>query len=137
MFFEAMRRSIVGLGFAAIVTFVALTIMMVIEFEATVPEVWKNMLGSMLIGVFFGVASLIFENESWSPLKHTVIHFILSIGIWLPLALFLGWVPIGVWPILIAIGMFIVFYSLFWLGARLYFIKQEKEMNEKISQHKA
>ncbi|TFB13473.1 DUF3021 domain-containing protein [Filobacillus milosensis] len=132
---EALKRSFIGLGFAAIVTFIALTIMMMTGSEQTVATIWENMLGSMLVGVYFGVASLIFEKETWSPLKQTTIHFLVSISIWLPIAFYLGWVPMGVVPLLIAITLFVVSYAMFWLGTRMYFLKLEKEMNRTVSKN--
>ncbi|SET50969.1 Protein of unknown function [Salinibacillus kushneri] len=126
------RRSFIGLGFTAIVTFIALSIMVVQGVEASVSDIWKNMLGSMLMGVYFGIASLLYDIESWSPLKQTLIHFLLSIFIWLPLALYLGWVPFDVESLFIATGLFILSYAMFWFGTCIYFLKLEKEMNNSI-----
>ncbi|SER21861.1 DUF3021 domain-containing protein [Piscibacillus halophilus] len=133
MILELLRRSLIGLGFAAIITFIALTIMMVYDVETTVSIIWKNMSASLLMGIYFSVASLIFEIDNWSPLKQTVVHFLLSVGIWLPIAFIAGWVPIGVLEILIAVGIFVIVYTIFWLCARAYFLRVEKEMNRVVS----
>ena len=129
MMLEAMRRSIAGLGFAAIFTFVFLTIFTIQNVEVPVATIWSHMLGSMLMGIYFGSASLIFDIEKWSPLKQLLIHFILSLTLWLPLAMIIGWLPVQTLPIIIGIVSFIVIYLLFWFGIRLYLTKLENDMN--------
>ena len=132
MIAEMMRRSLLGLGFTAIITFAFLTVMTVQDIEVPVSIIWKNMLGSMVMGIYFGCASLIFDREKWSPLKRTVIHFLLSVIVWLPLAIWMGWVPFEFLTILIGIVTFIIAYLLFWYGSYLYFKKIENEMNHSI-----
>ena len=132
MMFKVMGRSLSGLGFAAIITFVALTILMVKGMEVSVTTIWMNMLGSIVMGVYFGSASLIFEIENWSPLKQTVIHFFISLMVWLPIGLCLGWIPFDSISLLISIFLFVVTYLFFWYSTRLYFLKIAKEMNNSV-----
>lgn len=132
MIFEAMRRSLIGLGFTAIFTFIILTGMTLQDVQIPISTVWQNMLGSMVMGIYFGSASLIFDIEEWSPLKKTAIHFLISITVWLPLAIWMGWLPSEVITILIGIAIFIVVYLLFWSGAYLYFKRIENEMNHSV-----
>lgn len=94
MLMELIKRSFIGLGFAAIITFVFLTWMTIEQIDVPVGVIWKNMLGSMIMGIYFGISSAIFDMETWSPLKQTLMHFFLSIIVWLPLAMYLGWIPI-------------------------------------------
>ena len=132
MIVEIVRRSIIGLGFSAIITFAILTVMTVQDVEVPISVIWKNILGGMVMGIYFGGASLIFDIEEWSPLKKTAIHFLISIIIWLPLAIWMGWVPFEFVTILIGIGIFIVVYLLFWYGSYLYFKRIENEMNHSV-----
>ncbi|MDG5788534.1 DUF3021 domain-containing protein [Evansella sp. AB-P1] len=132
MVFEGVRRSMIGLGFSAIFVFSFLTYFTMSGLDISTSVIWKNMLGSILMGIYFGSASLLFEIEEWSPLKQTSIHFILSISIWLPLSIIIGWVPFEVLPILIGITVFVITYIIFWIGTRFYLIKLEKEMNSTI-----
>ncbi|WP_035666057.1 DUF3021 domain-containing protein [Halalkalibacter akibai] len=129
---EAVRRSILGLGFSAVFTFVALTIMMLQDVQVSVSIIWMNMLGSMVMGIYFGVSSMIFDVDHWSPLKQTTIHFLLSISVWLPLAMLIGWLPFNVIPIIVGIGSFIVVYVIFWSGSYFYFKRLEHEMNQSV-----
>lgn len=132
MMVKVMGRSFVGLGFAAIITFVALTIFMMQGMEVPVAILWRNMFGSLLMGVYFGAASLIFEIENWSPLKQTVIHFFISLMVWLPIGLYLGWIPFDIVSLLIAVVLFVVTYMIFWFSTKLYFMKIAKEMNHSV-----
>ncbi|NEU30732.1 DUF3021 domain-containing protein [bacterium LRH843] len=132
MIVEIIRRSMLGLGFTAIFTFAILTVMTLQDVQVPVSTVWKNMLGSMVMGVYFGSSSLIFDIEKWSPLKKTTIHFLISILIWLPLAIGMGWLPLELIYILVGIGVFVVTYLLFWYGSYFYFKRIENEMNHSV-----
>jgi phosphatidylserine synthase len=129
---DALRRSFIGLGFTAIFTFAALTFLMMQDIQAPVTEIWKNMLGSMVMGVYFGAASKLFDNDEWSPLKQTAVHFFLSLSIWFPLALYIGWLPFHLLPIIMGIGIFIVVYLIFWFTFYAYFKRLENEMNNTV-----
>ena len=132
MILEVLRRSMLGLGFSALFTFAILTVIVLQDVQVSIPIVWKNMLGSMMMGIYFGCASLIFEMEKWSPLKKTVLHFLISILVWLPLAVYMGWVPFEVTTIFIGLGIFLVIYLLFWYGFYFYFKMIEKDMNNSV-----
>lgn len=126
---EMIKRVWIGFGFAGVLTFGTLSLMVWSQVEASVFEVWQHMLGSIVMGAYFGVASLIFEHEKWSPLTQTIVHFTLSIFVWLPLALFLGWLPLGWWPIIMGVISFTVVYCLFWICTTFYFKRVMKQMN--------
>ncbi|WP_085991264.1 DUF3021 domain-containing protein [Oceanobacillus senegalensis] len=130
MIIEVLRRSLVGLGFSAIITFAFLTVMVIQDLQFSVYIIWRNVLGGMVMGVYFGTASLVYEIEKWSPLKQTVVHFVLSVSIWLSLAIWMGWVLL--FPLLLGIGSFMVIYILFWCGSYLYFKRIESELNSSI-----
>nr|WP_289039556.1 DUF3021 domain-containing protein [uncultured Allobacillus sp.] len=129
---EAFKRSFVGMAFAALISFIFITVLLITETESTILDIWKGMFGSLIMGIYFGSASLIFDNEKWSPLKQTMIHFFLSVTVWLPLALLLGWVPVGIIPIVIGLVSFVIIYTVFWFVLQSYFSKVEKDLNEQI-----
>ncbi|KHF41689.1 DUF3021 domain-containing protein [Halalkalibacter okhensis] len=132
MIMEALKRIFIGLGFSNVLVFGTLTVMMMTNTEVAVPILWENILGSMIMGAFFGAASLLFEIEKWSPLKQTMIHFILSISLWLFLATLVGWLPLTPVAVLVSISSFILVYLIFWLSFYLYFKRVEKEMNRSV-----
>ncbi|OMP67830.1 DUF3021 domain-containing protein [Domibacillus epiphyticus] len=130
--FEVIKRAFVGISMAGVITFAVLTVMKVNMVEATVSELWMHMFGSLIIGVYFGFASFLFDNDSWSPLKQTSVHFLLSICVFYPLALFVGWVPPEPLPVVLSFVVFCATYVLFWIGARFNLKKLEQSMNDSI-----
>ncbi|MDT8860140.1 DUF3021 domain-containing protein [Alkalihalobacillus sp. MEB130] len=129
MIMETLKRIFIGLGFSAVLIFGTVTVLMLSNTEVPVLILWNNMLGSMIMGAYFGVASLLFEIENWSPLKQTTIHFLLSISLWLMLAITIGWLPLTLMALLVSIATFIAVYLIFWSSYYYYFKWQEKEMN--------
>lgn len=132
MIIEVLKRSIIGIAFGAISTFIALTIMKFNNIEGTISEVWLHMLASFILGIYYGLSSFIFENNRWSPLKKTIIHFSLSIVVYFLIAFPVGWVPLHPLAIVLSIFIFIVIYVLFWSGYYLYYKKVEASMNAQL-----
>src|SRR5690625_2190305 len=90
---EVLKRTMYGIAYGGIYTFIALTILMILQITPPIFQTWLYMLAGLMLGVYFAVASFIFEVEAWSPLKKTVIHFVLSIVLYFIIALSVGWVP--------------------------------------------
>ncbi|PWU66952.1 DUF3021 domain-containing protein [Gracilibacillus dipsosauri] len=132
MIIEVLRRSIIGIAIGALVTFVALTILVIFSIESTVIEIWRHFLSSMLMGVYFSLASLIFESERGSLLKQTIIHFVLSLIVISIVSIYAGWVPFTLWSLIIGLGIFLLTYFIMWIGIYTYYKKLEKSMNESI-----
>jgi len=132
MVVELLKRSVVGVAVGAIVTFIALTILVIFSIESSVQEIWKHFFSSLLIGIYFSVASVIFELERWSLLKQTIIHLIISLIVLFSLFFYAGWIPFEISSILIGLGIFIVTYSIMWFSMYIYFKNLERSMNEYI-----
>lgn len=119
-----------GIAFGGIITFIALTIVNFTDTDVSVSQIWIYMLCSFILGIYFGLASFIFEDNGWSELKATVIHFIMSIAVYFIIALFIAkWIPFTLSAILLSFLVFIVIYVLFWIGYYLYYKKVEESMN--------
>ncbi|MFJ8530505.1 DUF3021 domain-containing protein [Bacillus sp. NPDC094106] len=85
-----------------------------------------------IVGLIFSFASFVFEKEEWSILKQTMIHFIILLGTFLPIAIWIGWVPNHLVPILICIGSFIVVYFIIWLTMTIYWKKKIEDLNNEL-----
>src|SRR5690625_6829825 len=120
---KIVERCIAGIAFGGIATFIALTIMKFGHIEGYASEIWNHMLASFGIGIYFGLASLIFEMETGSPLKKTAIHYCLSIVVWLIIALPVGWLPFNLVSVIVWILSFTIIYIIFLTLFYLYFIK--------------
>ncbi|GGP11683.1 DUF3021 domain-containing protein [Oceanobacillus neutriphilus] len=136
MILEALKRAVAGIAIGGILTFIALTIMKFNEYEATVSEIWMHMGASMLLGIYFGVSSLIFGDSGDNLVKKSIIHFLLSYSVWLIIAGTAGWVPLNV-PVLLGSSLsFSLLYLLNWFGWFLYFKKVETTLNNHLQKNK-
>ncbi|UJL46837.1 DUF3021 domain-containing protein [Virgibacillus sp. NKC19-16] len=132
MIVEALKRITAGIAVGGIYTFVVLSFVKFYGVDATVSEIWLGMLGSLVVGIYFGLSSFIFEVHDWSYLKQTVIHFSLSITVYFIIALSAGWVPFTPLAILSSALVWIAFYTLVWTGFYIYFKKVEASLNEEL-----
>src|SRR5699024_3537792 len=118
---EIIKRTIYGIAYGGIVTLFALTVLMIIDITPPISTVWLNSTIGFLLGIYFGLASFIFEVENWSPLKRTMIHYIFSIIVYFAFALSAGWIPLSIGPVLLSIIVFTLIYTIFWISFQLYF----------------
>lgn len=134
---EIMNRAMLGIAFGALVTFGFLTVFMFIDVETTIHEVWRHMLASMVLGVYYGFSSFIWtELDNWSPLKKTVVHFTLSITIYFIIAFAAKWVPTDWFAIMISTIIFTSIYALYWFGYRIYYKRVEAALNRDLKKRK-
>ncbi|MDM5196176.1 DUF3021 domain-containing protein [Bacillus hominis] len=90
------------------------------------------LLTANMVGLIFSFASFIFEKEEWSILKQTIIHFIILLGTFLPIAIWVGWVPNRLGPILICTVSFIVIYVIIWFMMTLYWKRKIAKLNHQL-----
>lgn len=67
-----------------------------------------------LMGFVFSAGSLIFNCEKWSITKQTIMHFLITLVFFTPLAVLAGWFPFGFLGILMCIGYFVIIYLIAW-----------------------
>lgn len=71
---------------------------------------------SMIYGVAWAGASVIWDAEKWSLLKMTLVHLLVTSVASFPIAYFARWMPHSTTGILLYIGIFIAIYIGVWLG---------------------
>lgn len=125
-----------GIAYGGIYTFIALTILMFFEINPPVSMIWLYMLAGLVLGIYFGLASFIFEVETWSPLKKTIVHFTTSIICYFIIALTVGWVPFRIGPIIITTIAFAFVYVIYWFGYWSYYKRVETELNKDLQSKK-
>ena len=64
--------------------------------------------------------------------QQTALHFVTVVILYFILSFGIGWVPFTVKSFLLALGLFIVSYSMFWTSFYLYFRKQAKKLNAEL-----
>lgn len=136
MIFEVIKRAFNGIAWGGLTTFLALTILMINDINPEVSLIWLYMLAGLVFGIYYGLASFIFEVPTWSPLKKTIIHFSLSITVYFTIALPLGWVPLTLWAIIISAFVFIGLYMIFWFCFWAYYKKMEASLNNSLENDK-
>lgn len=101
--------------------------------DIDVREIMFSLLGNMITGAYFSVASMVFKIEDWSMMKQTVIHYMASLLILFPVFTWLtGWIAVEPAQLLAGLGIFTGIYVFNWLGWYLYYKQIEKKMNESI-----
>lgn len=87
---------------------------------------------SILYGAVFGGASVIWDNEKWSLLKQTLIHFSVITMSSFPIAFFMYWIPHHVFGALGYIAIFFGIYLMIWLSIYINERMKIKKLNEQI-----
>lgn len=129
-------RSIIGIFFGAFIA-VILTNSVVLFSDKDMLDgqlFLKNSLGSIFCGWFFTVTPLFFENVYLRLSQQTVLHFVTVVILYFILAFGIGWVPFTVKSFLLALGLFIVSYSVFWTSFYLFFRGQAKKLNAELNE---
>lgn len=98
-------------------------------------DFFKQAIGSMVVGIACGSTAIVYHIDSLSGLSKIMIHFCVGIGIFYPVALYLGWIPFypdkilyTVLQFLISCGIFAVIWFFFY-----YFNRAEaKEINNRL-----
>lgn len=121
-----------GLAAGGLVTFIVITILVAKDINPSSYTIWINMLYSFIIGIYFGLASFIFEYEKWSPLRKTMIHFSISIVVYYIVAISANWIPTTIPFIMLSFIYFVVIYSIFWFGFSLYYKHIAHSLNESL-----
>lgn len=97
-----------------------------------IPAVILQTVLSALLGAAFCGGSVVWEIESWSLLKQTVIYFLLGAVTMLPCAYALYWTKRSITGLLIYLLVFIVLFAVIWVIQYLLEKKAVERMNEKL-----
>lgn len=123
-------KMLVGMGMAMFYSVLFLGIGYVEGMEVVDTETLLLHLGvANLLGIVFALSSLVFEKEEWDILKQTTIHFFILLISYVPVAVWIGWVPKHVVPIIICIGIFIIVYFIIWFIMTMYWKRKIAELN--------
>ena len=133
----------IGLSISFIITLIISAMINKGEFYPVVPQftiicgnelnaVIIQSLCSLLYGAAFAGASVIWEVESWSLLKQTVLHCIVISSSTLPIAYCMYWMPHNVLGIAIYIFIFFFIYFFIWFGQYFAMKKKMQAFNDKV-----
>ncbi len=133
----------IGLSISFIITLIISAMINKGEFYPVVPQftiicgnelnaVIIQSLCSLLYGAAFAGASVIWEVESWSLLKQTVLHCIVISSSTLPIAYCMYWMPHNVLGIAIYIFIFFFIYFFIWFSQYFAMKKKIQAFNDKV-----
>ena len=127
-------RSVIGIFFGAfIAVFLTNSVVYFGEQEVLDGQLFlKNSFGSIFCGWFFTVSPLYFENKNLRLSQQTGLHFITVVALYFILAFGIGWIPFTLVSFLLSLGLFIVFYTIFWTTFYLYFKNQANKLNAEL-----
>lgn len=89
---------------------------------------------SLLYGAACGGASAIWEMESWSLLKMTVVHLVVCSVAIFPIAYFMRWMPHNLTGVFLYFGIFFGIYLFIWIVQFWRMKKRIEQMNDKVRQ---
>ncbi len=94
----------------------------------------KMALGSLIIGLGFGLPAFIYGSEKISPLLKTLFHMGIGCAVMIVTGLLVGWIPTDKGPsrALIMIGAEIALAAIIWAVSYFRYKKIARQMTEKI-----
>ncbi len=93
----------------------------------------KQIIGSMIYGAIAMGGSVVYEIESWSIVRATATHYIMTMSSFFIVNYLLEWFGTGIWLAVAFIG-FTVAYAVIWIAQSLVYSRKVKDMNEELDQ---
>ena len=97
----------------------------------------RQSVGAMLVGVACGGTAVIYQFQRFSWYVKVIVHFCVGMGVFYPIAVYLGWIPFypdrvmyTVLQFMLSCGIFMVIWSCFYLVNR----KEAKRINERLKE---
>ncbi|GLB46302.1 DUF3021 domain-containing protein [Philodulcilactobacillus myokoensis] len=91
-----------------------------------------SMLIWAMIGILFGLSSLIFKIDHWSLLKQTITHAVVTYICFSILAILAGWFPFNLIMFIYFTIIFIIIYIFIWIAERLKYHALINDINRKL-----
>lgn len=86
-----------------------------------------------VIGATFSSCSIIFQNDKWSLLKQTIIHFLITSIVMFTCGAICHWFELNAKSAILWFAVYLFYYILFWLGFTIYYKIQIKKMNKNLT----
>lgn len=105
-----------------------------IEIGSEIGAVVLQTILSGILSASFAAASVIFQNDDWSIVKQTGIHFCLTSPIFLTIAYILQWMERSFWGFIRYFVVMIIIYIVIWLIIYIVLRHKLKSINKKLSE---
>lgn len=95
----------------------------------------RQSIGAMVVGISCGGTAIIYQSSHLSGFAKRIIHFCVGMGVFYPVAIYLGWIPFypnrisfTVLQFLFSCGIFMIIWFCFYLFNR----NEAKRINERL-----
>lgn len=95
----------------------------------------RQAIGAMVVGVACGGAAVVYQLDGPSTMTKFIIHFGIGMGVFYPVALYLGWIPFHSGEILYTVLQFLISCSIFmgiWLCFYLFNRSDARKINDRL-----
>lgn len=89
---------------------------------------------SLLYGCICAAASVIWEIDNWSLLRMTITHLAIVSLVTFPISWFMWWMPHTLGGILSYFSIFVLIYTIIWIGQYLTIKSKIRKMNQQLKQ---
>ena len=102
-------------------------------FEVSVGGYSAQIIAAMISGIGWSVPSIVYENEKLSRAQQMIIHLGIGLVVYLPIAIYMKWIPTGnAGTILAGIAFSVIASFLVWLCFYLYYKGEAKAINREL-----
>lgn len=129
---EIMRRGFRGMAFGVFINqalFAIMTSFFGLEGSIEFNALAQQFIISALFGFYAIAISIVFEIDSWSLLRQTIVHFILLSVVYFPVAIYANWLPEYTVARIPFAVFYILVYIIVWFTFKAYWKKKAMEIN--------
>lgn len=133
--------SLIGIGLATVLSFVDSLLFLAKgsgSLTMTVAEYTQMLASIVLVGLGFGLPSIVYQNDRLAPAYQVLIHMGTGCLVMTLVSFWIGWIPVkaGFWPAFLTIAGQITVAFIIWLIFYQHEKKLAQQMNDRIKQLK-
>lgn len=133
--------SLIGIGLATVLSFVDSLLFLAKgsgSLTMTVAEYTQMLASIVLVGLGFGLPSIVYQNDRLAPAYQVLIHMGTGCLVMTLVSFWTGWIPVkaGFWPAFLTIAGQITVAFIIWLIFYQHEKKLAQQMNDRIKQLK-
>ncbi|MCI9448025.1 MAG: DUF3021 domain-containing protein [Lachnospiraceae bacterium] len=103
--------------------------------EAICRDFARQSVGAMLVGIACGGTAVIYQFRRPSVMVKVIIHFCVGMGVFYPVALYLGWIPFCPDRVIMTVLQFLfscIIFTIIWFCFYLFNRNEAKRINQRL-----